>query len=142
MLHTYDYVCRYCRPEHGRTWNCKLICKKYLDHIQLSPPEKAIRQKISYKEEIERINKLGYYKGYYFLLNGKIKCKYKDKYLNPLYRKGIPYISLSENNITEIYRLDQAVYRAFHCTYVINSKNIKHIDGNQMNCSLKNLLLI
>jgi predicted secreted hydrolase len=75
--------------------------------------------------------------------SGKIKCKNKNKWLEVEYQNEIPYVVLSENGISVAYRLDKAVYRAYHCTYDIDhGADIIHIDGNQGNCKIKNLILL
>lgn len=81
----------------------------------------------------------GSFMGYLIHPSGKVISKNRQKILKPTYRNNIPYISLFENGVTTTFRLDQVVYRSFNCTYVIDSKEIIHSDGNQSNCRIKNL---
>jgi hypothetical protein len=81
----------------------------------------------------------GNFMGYYITPSGRVISKSKNKFLEPTIRNGIPYIHLCENGVMFTYRLDEVVYRSFHCTYVMGSKRIIHIDGDQGNCRLKNL---
>jgi hypothetical protein len=94
-----------------------------------------------YEKEARLENKLGHFMEYYFYPDGRVFSKYLRKFLTPIYSKGILYINLSENGISHRYRLDQAVFKAFHCWYIINSKEIQHKDNDQMNCKKSNLYI-
>jgi hypothetical protein len=81
----------------------------------------------------------GNFMGYYVTKSGKVISKIKQKFVEPRYRNGIPFITLSENGVTSTYRLDQVVFRAFNFWYAINSRNIIHKDGDEGNCKIRNL---
>jgi hypothetical protein len=99
------------------------------------------QKSLKYEREARLENKLGHFMEYYFYPDGRVFSKYLRKFLTPTYRNGIPFISLSENGISYRYRLDQAVFKSYHCWYVINSKEVIHINGKQDDCSRKNLMI-
>jgi hypothetical protein len=83
----------------------------------------------------------GNFIGYLIHPSGHVISKNRHKFVKHRYRGCVPYISLCENNVTTAYRLDQVVWRSFHCTYIINSETILHKDGDQGNCRIKNLVI-
>ena len=130
-----QYPCRYCTPETGRKSGCHDYCEKYL---ATKTPSKT---ELYYKKMREFENSCGNYLGYIFYPDGRVKGKRID-FVSVSYRNGTPYIKLCDNGISKEYRLDKAVYRAYHPDYNIeHGANVLHRDLNQKNCAIKNLYI-
>lgn len=130
---TQNNPCRYCTPETGRSPYCRDTCEEYLrQHPKIATAIKP-------QKSLEDI--CGNFMGYLVHPSGRVISKNRHKFLDVDYRNGVPFVTLSENNITYTYRLDQVVFRSFDCTYKINSRTVLHKDGDKCNCKIKNLCI-
>lgn len=135
-----NHPCRKCTYETGREVGCRPKCVRLLFYeLTNKKPSniKYIQHVIKPKE-----SKFGEFKGHIFYPDGNVGCIHDKikKFLKINYIRGVPYVCLCENGVSETYRLDKAMYRAYNPWFKVNSDvDLIHIDGNEKNCGIKNL---
>lgn len=134
-----NHPCRYCTTETGRCVGCQAYCPILLEHNKNKTPTKS---EIFYNKIKDFEDSCGNFLGYTFLPDGRIKGKMVD-FITVYYGADMPHVILCDNGIRQEFRLDKAMWRAYHCDYdIYNGADILHRNENEKDCRIKNLYII